>query len=72
MTELQHHPLVFAKHNSADASLLNFEESLSVNTMISVPSPTIQDIYAYIIRIFPPTAVLQLATLILNGLTQQN
>ena len=40
--------------------------------MMSVPSPTIQDVYAYIIRIFPPTALLQLAALILNGLTQQN
>lgn len=72
MTELQHYLLVFARHNSTDASLLNFEESQSVTTMMSIPSPTIQDVYAYIIRIFPPTALLQLAALILNGLTQQN
>ena len=72
MTELQHYSLVFARHHSSDTSLLNFEESRSVTTMMSVPSPTIQDVYAYITRIFPPTALLQLAALILNGLTQQN
>ena len=72
MTELQHYSLVFARHHSSDTSLLNFEESRSVTTMMSVPSPTIQDVYAYLIRIFPPTALLQLAALILNGLTQQN
>jgi len=33
---------------------------------------TIEDVYAYITRILPPTALLQLAALILNGLTQQN
>jgi hypothetical protein len=40
--------------------------------MMPVASPTIQDIYAYITRILPPTALLQLAALILNGLTQQD
>ena len=40
--------------------------------MMPVASSTIQDVYAYITRILPPTALLQLAALILNGLTQQN
>jgi hypothetical protein len=40
--------------------------------MMPVASPTTQDIYVYITRILPPTALLHLAALILNGLTQQN
>jgi len=40
--------------------------------MIPAASPTIQDVYAYITRILPPSALLQLAALILNGLTQQD
>lgn len=40
--------------------------------MLPVANPTIQDIYAYVTRILPPTALLQLAALILNGLTQQD
>ncbi len=39
--------------------------------MIPIANPSIQDIYTYITRLFPPTALLQLAALILNGLTQQ-
>ncbi|MGL5060129.1 MAG: hypothetical protein ACRC62_09110 [Microcoleus sp.] len=42
------------------------------NIMLPVANPTIQDIYAYITKILPPTALLQLAALILNGLTQQD
>lgn len=43
-------------------------------TPIIMPAatPNIQDVYAYVTRILPPTALLQLAALILNGLTQQN
>lgn len=40
--------------------------------MLPVANQTIQDIYAYITRILPPTARLQLAALILNELTQQD
>jgi hypothetical protein len=40
--------------------------------MIPIANPNIQDIYAYITRLLPPTALLQLAALILNGLTQQD
>jgi hypothetical protein len=40
--------------------------------MTPVASSTIRDVYAYITRILPPTALLQLAALILNGLTQEN
>jgi hypothetical protein len=40
--------------------------------MMPASSSTIRDVYAYITRILPPTALLQLAALILNGLTQEN
>ena len=44
----------------------------STTIIMPVANPNIQDIYAYITRSLPPTALLQLAALILNGLTQQD
>ncbi|MCW6035904.1 hypothetical protein K4A83_06410 [Spirulina subsalsa FACHB-351] len=51
---------------------LEYSKDHETVMMMPATSPTIQDVYAYITRILPPTALLQLAALILNGLTQQN